>query len=181
MNEKTNPLQSLFFTIDSKQVFSERVFKEKTMAELKEGDKAPAFTAKDQHGKKVSLKDFKGRKLVLYFYPKDDTPGCTAEACSFRDHYDELRAKGYEIVGVSPQGEASHKKFADKYSLPFALLQDEDHRLAESYGAWGEKVLYGKKYEGMHRITYLIDEKGVIERIIRKVDTKKAAEQILNM
>lgn len=149
------------------------------MTHLNEGDKAPAFSAKDQNGNTVSLKDFKGKKVVLYFYPEDDTPVCTAEACNFRDNYAQLKKLGYEIVGVSPQGEESHKKFEQKYKLPFTLLQDEKMKIINAYGVWGAKVLYGRKYDGIHRLTFVINEKGIIEKIVRKVLSKKATEQVL--
>ena len=149
------------------------------MTHLNEGDKAPAFTAKDQNGKKVSLKDFAGQKVILYFYPADDTPVCTVEACNFRDNFAQLRKLGYQIIGVSPQGEESHKKFEQKYKLPFLLLQDEDMKIINAYGVWGPKVLYGRKYDGIHRLTFVIDEKGKIEKIVRKVLSKKATEQAL--
>lgn len=146
---------------------------------LKEGDKAPKFKAKNQNGETVSLKDFKGKKLVLYFYPKDDTPGCTSEACDFRDNYKLFQKQGYEILGVSPDSEAKHQKFIAKYELPFSLLADTDNAVATAYGTWGEKSMYGRKYMGMLRTTFLIDEKGKIEKIISKVDTKKHTSQIL--
>lgn len=149
------------------------------MSKLNIGDKAPDFKGIDQDGKTVSLKDFKGKKLVLYFYPKDDTPGCTAEACNLRDNYSVLKKKGYEIVGVSADSEKSHKKFADKYELPFSLIADTEKEILQAYDAWGEKSMYGKKYMGILRKTYVIDEKGKIEKIFDKVDTKNHTEQIL--
>ncbi len=147
---------------------------------LKAGDRAPAFTSKDQDGKTVKLSDFKGKKLVLYFYPRDQTPGCTAEACSLRDNYRALQKAGYEILGVSTDTEQSHKKFIAKEKLPFRLLADPDKSLHEIYGTWVEKSMYGRKYMGTARITFLINEKGVIEEIIGKVDTKNHADQILS-
>lgn len=147
--------------------------------ELAVGDQAPEFSLPDQHGKAVTLKSFKGKQLVLYFYPKDDTPGCTAEACSLRDGYGSFRAKGYEILGVSPDSVKKHVKFQEKYNLPFSLLADEDHSVAEAYGVWGEKKFMGRTYDGIHRTTFVIDEKGKIERIIAKVDTGNHAEQVL--
>lgn len=146
---------------------------------IKEGDKAPAFNALDQNGKSVSLKDFAGSKLVLYFYPKDDTSGCTAQACSIRDNYDVLLKKGFKILGVSPDSAKSHLKFIEKYNLPFDLLVDEDHAIAESFGVWVEKSMYGRKYMGIGRTTFVIDEKGIISEIIGKVDTKNHAQQLL--
>lgn len=149
------------------------------MNKLKEGDKAPAFKSVNEKGEKVSLNDFKGKKLALYFYPKDDTPGCTAEACDLRDNYKMFQKKGYEILGVSPDGISKHEKFIAKYDLPFSLLSDEDHSVAESYGCWAEKSMYGRKYMGILRTTFVIDEKGNIKKIIDKVDTKKHSQQII--
>jgi peroxiredoxin Q/BCP len=149
------------------------------MALLKIGDKAPAFEAVDQDGNSLSLKDYRGKKLVLYFYPKDDTPGCTAEACNLRDNYALLKEKGYEILGVSADGERSHQKFIKKYVLPFPLIPDKEKKILKAYGAWGKKKLYGKEYEGILRTTYVISEKGVIENVFSRVDTKNHTEQIL--
>ncbi|MCB0544563.1 MAG: thioredoxin-dependent thiol peroxidase [Saprospiraceae bacterium] len=149
------------------------------MFHLKEGDKAPDFSAANENGQTVSLKDYKGKKLVLYFYPKDDTPGCTAEACSLRDGYPKFMAQGYEILGVSPDSVKKHVKFREKYSLPFSLLADEDHAVSEAYGVWGEKKFMGRTYNGIHRTTFVIDRNGNIEKIIAKVDTGKHAEQLL--
>ncbi len=146
---------------------------------LQVGDKAPAFKAKNEKGETVSLADYKGKKLVLYFYPKDDTPGCTAEACDLRDNYQQFQSQGYEILGVSPDNEAKHQKFIDKYELPFSLLADTDNKVATAYGTWGEKSMYGKKYMGILRTTFVIDEKGKIEKVIEKVDTKKHTIQLL--
>jgi len=143
------------------------------------GEKAPEISGVDQNGNNVSLADFKGKKLVLYFYPKDDTPGCTAEACNLRDNYKLLKDKGFEILGVSMDGEAKHKKFTDKYSLPFQLLADIDKKVIEAYGTWGTKKFMGKEYEGILRSTFVIDEKGIIEKVFEKVKTKAHAEQIL--
>lgn len=151
------------------------------MSELKQGDKAPKFTSKDQNGNTISLDQFKGKKVVLYFYPKDNTPGCTAEACDFRDNYQGLAAKGIEILGVSVDDEKSHQKFITKFSLPFTLLADTDHAIVEAYGVWGEKNMYGKKYMGIHRTTFIIDEEGIIAHIITKVDTKSPTEQVLQL
>ncbi|HLP33627.1 MAG TPA: thioredoxin-dependent thiol peroxidase [Bacteroidia bacterium] len=149
------------------------------MTQLKIGDKAPAFSCGDENGNIRSIKDYKGKKLVLYFYPKDSTPGCTAEACDLRDNYKTFQKKGYEILGVSPDSASKHLKFIAKYELPFSLLADEDHAVAEAYGAWGEKTLYGRKYMGILRSTFAIDEKGKIENIIEKVDTKNHSAQLL--
>jgi peroxiredoxin Q/BCP len=146
---------------------------------LQAGDKAPAFKAKNENGETVSLANFKGKKLVLYFYPKDDTPGCTAEACDLRDNYKLFQNQGYEILGVSPDNEAKHQKFIAKYELPFSLLADTDNVVATAYGTWGEKSMYGKKYMGILRTTFVIDEKGKIEKVIEKVDTKKHTAQLL--
>jgi peroxiredoxin Q/BCP len=145
------------------------------------GDKAPEILGKDENGKEIKLSDYKGRKLVLYFYPKDNTSGCTAEACSLRDHYGELQAAGYEVVGVSKDTAGSHTKFKEKYNLPFPLIADIDHTLLEAMGAWGEKSMYGKKIMGTIRTTFVIDENGIIERIFagKQVKTKELAEQIL--
>lgn len=146
---------------------------------LNEGDKAPAFSANNQKGETISLANYTGKKLVLYFYPKDDTPGCTKEACSLRDNYNVLLKQGYEILGVSPDNEKKHQKFIDKYELPFDLLADTDQAVANAYGVWVEKSMYGRKYMGIARTTFIIDEKGVISEIIKKVDTAAHAEQIL--
>lgn len=143
------------------------------------GDKAPAFSGIDQNEKKFSLKDLKGKKVILYFYPKDDTPGCTAESCNLRDNWNQLKNKGFEIVGVSADDAKSHKKFADKYDLNFTLIADTDKKVIEAYGVWGEKSMYGKKYMGIIRTTFVINEKGKIEKIFDKVDTKNHSEQIL--
>ncbi len=143
------------------------------------GDKAPNFKAKDQDGREVGLADFKGKKVVLYFYPRDSTPGCTAEACSLRDNYYYLLKAGYEVLGISTDDEKSHKKFIQKEKLPFRLLADTDKAVHLQYGAWIEKSMYGRKYMGTARITYIINEKGIIEEVIRKVDTKNHADQIL--
>lgn len=145
---------------------------------LQAGDTAPAFTATDQDGNTVSLSDFRGKKVALYFYPKDDTPGCTAQACNLRDHQEELTAKNVQVLGVSTDSEASHKKFALKYDLPFPLLADTDKKLVEDYDVWQEKKNYGRAYMGIVRTTFLIDEQGVIEKVITKVDTKNHTEQL---
>jgi peroxiredoxin Q/BCP len=145
------------------------------------GDKAPEILGRDQNGKEIKLSDFAGRKLVLYFYPKDSTSGCTAEACSLRDNYAELRRQGYEVVGVSIQDEASHQKFIEKNQLPFSLIADTDKTLVQQMGVWGEKSMYGRKYFGTLRTTFIIDENGIIERVFqpKEIKTKVHAEQIL--
>lgn len=143
------------------------------------GDSAPAFVGKDQHGKSIQLADFAGKKLALYFYPKDNTPGCTAQACNLRDNYHALQAAGYEIVGVSSDSEASHQKFIQQYNLPFRLIADTDHQIQEQYGVWVQKSMFGKKYWGTARITFVIDQKGKVERIIEEVKTGQHVGQIL--
>jgi len=148
---------------------------------LKAADKAPDFNSKDQNGEEVSLADFKGKTVILYFYPKDDTPGCTAEACDFRDNYQSLISKGYEVIGVSTDDSKSHKKFETKYSLPFPLIADEDKSINEAYGVWAEKNMYGKKYMGTARTTFIIDNDGIIKQVIEKVDTKNASQQVLDL
>ena len=149
------------------------------MSALKVGDKAPDFQAVDQEGQSLSLIDFRGSKLILYFYPKDDTPGCTAEACNLKDNYQILKKKGFKVLGVSADSEASHKKFIAKYVLPFTLIPDKEKSILKAYGAWGKKKLYGKEYEGIIRTTFVIDENGVIEKVFTKVDTKNHSQQIL--
>lgn len=149
--------------------------------ELKVGDKAPAFSLKDTSGKTVKLSDFKGKKVVLYFYPRDMTPGCTKEACGFRDDYAVLRKRGVEVVGVSADNQASHQKFTETYSLPFTLLSDPDHSVMEAYGAWGEKNMYGKKITGVLRSTVLIDEGGKIAHIFRKVKTDTHSQDVIKV
>ena len=151
------------------------------MIQLKEGLKAPVFEGIDQNGKEVKLSDFTGKKVVLYFYPKDNTPGCTAEACNLRDNYDSILRKGFIVIGVSPDNEKSHKGFAGKYSLPFPLIADSSKKIMNDYGVWGEKKMYGKSYMGVLRTTFIIDEKGIIEKIIEKVDTAGHSEQIFKM
>ncbi len=145
------------------------------------GDKAPELLGRDQDGKELKMSDFKGKKLVLYFYPKDNTPGCTSEACNLRDNYHQFLAQGYAVVGVSVQDEASHKKFIEKYQLPFPLIADTDMTLNNAFGVWGEKNMYGRKYMGTFRTTFIIDEEGKIERIIspKEIKVKEHAEQIL--
>jgi thioredoxin-dependent peroxiredoxin len=151
------------------------------MGQLKEGSKAPFFEGIDQDGKAIRLTDFKGRKVILYFYPKDNTPGCTAEACNLRDNYDSLLSQGFAVVGVSPDNEKSHKGFAGKYSLPFPLIADTSKKIMNDFGVWGEKKLYGKSYMGVLRTTFIIDEEGRIEKIIEKVDTSGHTEQIFKL
>ena len=136
------------------------------MATLKKGEKAPHFEGVNQDGKVISLDGFSGRKVILYFYPKDNTPGCTAEACNLNDNYGEWLSRGYEVVGVSPDSAKSHKKFADKFGLQFNLIADEDKKILNAYGAWGEKSMYGKPYMGVLRTTYVISETGIIEEVI---------------
>ena len=150
------------------------------MTHLQEGEKAPNFTAKDQDGNKVSLSDFKGKKVVLYFYPQDDTPTCTVEACNLRDNYSLLKQAGIVVLGVSPDDEKKHKKFEKKYNLPFTLLVDDDKKIIDKYGVWGEKKLFGVKYMGLNRTTFLIDEKGVIKKIFLKPRSKMHSEEILD-
>jgi peroxiredoxin Q/BCP len=145
---------------------------------LQTGDSAPDFTVNDQNGQSVSLHDFQGKKVALYFYPKDDTPGCTAQACSLRDNFAAIKSKGVVVLGVSTDSEKSHKKFEEKYGLPFTLLADVNKEIVEKYGVWGEKKFLGKTYMGTHRVTFLINEEGKIEHIIEKVDTKNHAAQI---
>lgn len=148
------------------------------MAQLKEGDVAPAFSGKNQWGDTISLDALKGKKVILYFYPKDNTPGCTAEACNLNDNIDALISKGFEVIGVSPDSEASHLKFVEKFGLKFNLIADTDKQILNAYGVWGEKSMYGKITQGVLRSTFVIDQQGVIETIIRKVDTKDHTNQI---
>ena len=149
------------------------------MAELNEGQKAPDFTAKDQNGQNISLSDFSGKDVILYFYPKDDTPGCTAEACSFRDNYQSLLSQGFQVLGVSIDDEKSHQKFITKFNLPFPLISDSDKSIVESYGVWVEKNMYGKKYMGTARKTFVIGKDGLIRKIIDKVDSKNSSQQVM--
>ncbi|WP_395627536.1 thioredoxin-dependent thiol peroxidase [Daejeonella sp.] len=151
------------------------------MIELSEGQKAPNFSAKDQNGELISLSNFEGKNIILYFYPKDDTPGCTAEACSFRDHYESLIAQGFVVLGVSTDDEKSHLKFINKHNLPFSLIADTEKEIVEAYGVWVEKNMYGKKYMGIARKTFIIDKKGFILKIIDKVDTKNSSAQVLDL
>ncbi len=150
-----------------------------TMITLKEGDKAPAFAAKDQNDKDISLNEFSGKKVVLYFYPKDDTPGCTAQACNLRDNYSQLLQEGYAVIGVSADDVKSHKKFETKFNLPFPLVADANQVISQEYGVWGEKQMFGKKYMGINRTTFLIDETGMIKKIIDKPDTENQTEQVM--
>jgi peroxiredoxin Q/BCP len=146
---------------------------------LQEGEKAPDFSFVDQDGKRSSLKDLAGKKVVLYFYPKDDTPGCTAESCNLRDNYNRLKKKGYEVIGVSKDDEKSHAKFVKKFKLPFILVPDTEKQIINDYDVWGEKQFMGRTFQGIVRTTFLIDEKGKIEKIFRKVDNANHTEQIL--
>lgn len=148
------------------------------MGNLTIGDPAPAIEAVDQEGKRITLEVYRGKKLVLYFYPKDNTPGCTAESCDLRDHYDQFIKEGFEVVGVSADSEKSHQNFIAKYQLPFRLISDTGKKVLEDYGAWGEKKLYGKVYMGVLRKTFIIDEEGIILKIIEKVKTKEHSAQI---
>lgn len=144
------------------------------------GNPAPDFTSTDQNGQPIKLSDYRGKKVVLYFYPKDDTPGCTAQACSLRDNYASLKAAGYEVLGVSVDDQQAHKKFTSKYDLPFTLVADTNKQVVEAYDVWKEKSMYGRNFMGTVRTTFLIDENGIISDIIGKVDTKNHAEQILH-
>lgn len=146
---------------------------------LQEGKKAPAFKGKDQNGATVSSADFKGKKLVLYFYPQDNTPTCTVQACNIRDNFAALKKKGIDIIGISPDDIKKHKKFEEKFELPFTIIADTDHSIIDKFGVWGEKQLYGKKYLGLHRTTFLIDEKGMIKKVFLKPKSKQHAEEIL--
>ncbi|MCC9165747.1 thioredoxin-dependent thiol peroxidase [Pontibacter harenae] len=147
--------------------------------ELKTGDKAPLFEGKDQNGNTIKLSDYQGKKVILYFYPKDNTSGCTAQACNLRDNYSHLQKEGYEVIGVSTDSEKSHQNFISKYELPFTLIADTDKQIVEQYGVWQEKSMYGRKYMGTMRYTFVIDENGIIQDIITKVKTKEHAEQLL--
>lgn len=151
------------------------------MKELKEGDRAPAIKARNQQGDIIELKNYLGKKVILYFYPKDNTPGCTTEACNYRDNYQSLLKDGFEVIGVSIDNEQSHQKFISKFELPFTLLADEDKKIVHDYGVWVEKNMYGKKYMGTARTTFIIDEKGIIRHIVRKVDNKNASQQVRNL
>lgn len=151
------------------------------MSLLKIGDKAPELEGTDQHGASISLNDFKGKKLVIFFYPKDDTPGCTAEACNLRDNYEALKSAGYELLGISIDDAKKHVKFIEKYDLPFSLLSDSEKKTVEKYGVWIEKSMYGRKYMGTDRKTFILNEEGKISHIIEKVQTKDHASQILGL
>jgi peroxiredoxin Q/BCP len=146
---------------------------------IKEGDEAPDFEVRDAEGNNVKLSDLRGRKVVLYFYPKDDTPGCTKEACSFRDSFAEFGRRGIKVLGVSLDDETSHRKFADKYGLPFTLLADTDHAVADAYGVYGEKQFMGKKYLGVNRVTFLLDEQGRVKKVFDKVNVEQHADEVL--
>jgi peroxiredoxin Q/BCP len=146
---------------------------------LNEGDKAPNFSGLDQNGIKVSLKDYLGKKLAIYFYPEDDTPTCTVQSCNLRDNFSTLKAAGFDIIGISPDDVESHKKFKNKFQLPFTLIADPKHTIIEKYGVWGEKNLYGHKHMGIHRTTFVIDEKGFIKKIFRRPNNKAHAEEII--
>lgn len=150
------------------------------MIQLKEGDQAPFFRGINQDGKEISLNDYRGKKLILYFYPKDNTSGCTAEACNLNDNYAQLTSRGYEVVGVSPDSIASHLKFIAKNNLSFHLIADTEKEIIQAYGVWGEKSMYGRKYMGVLRTTFVISENGTIEKIVAKVDTKNHVKQIIN-
>ena len=149
------------------------------MVTLLEGDKAPAFSGTDQNGEKISLKDYKGKKLVLYFYPEDDTPTCTIQACNLRDNFGLLKKNGFEVIGVSPDGNTKHKKFKEKYNLPFALISDPDHKILEKYGVWDQKQMFGNQYMGVLRTTFVLDEKGTIRKIFLRPRNKTHAEEII--
>ncbi|MDX9800533.1 MAG: thioredoxin-dependent thiol peroxidase [Spirochaetia bacterium] len=148
---------------------------------IAEGSKAPDFTLKNEEGKDISLKDFKGKKVVVYFYPKDNTPGCTKEACSFRDSYDDILAKGAVVIGISSDSQKSHENFKNKFSLPFYLLSDPDKKVIKAFGAWGEKSMMGKKYEGILRSTFVIDSVGVVEKVFEKVNTAIHGDEVLKV
>jgi peroxiredoxin Q/BCP len=149
------------------------------MVTLKEGDKAPAFTGTDQNGKKISLADCKGKKVALYFYPQDDTPTCTLQACNLRDNYGLLKKNGFEVIGISPDDEKKHKKFENKFTLPFTLIADTKHTILEKYGVWDQKLMFGRKYMGVLRSTFVIDEKGIIRKIFLRPKNKTHADEIL--
>jgi peroxiredoxin Q/BCP len=149
------------------------------MTHLSEGDDAPAFEGLNEKGERISLADYAGKKLVLFFYPKDDSPGCTKEACNLRDNYKRLEKLGFEVLGVSPDTSKKHQKFIDKYEFQYSLLADEDKKVINAYGIWGPKKFMGREYDGLHRTTFVIDEEGKIEKIIQKVKTKEHAEQII--
>lgn len=169
----------------AKKVFSNAVliyehFNAKDMTHLKEGDQAPDFKGVNENGKPVSLSDYKGKKLILFFYPKADTPACTAEACSLRDAYKELKSKGFELLGVSADTSKKQGNFKKKYKLPFPLLADTAHQAIEAYGVWGPKQMFGRNFDGIYRTTFVIDEQGIIQKIFTQVESANHAEQILN-
>ncbi len=149
------------------------------MKTLQVGDKVPQFTSKDQDGNEIKLSDYKGKKLVVFFYPRANTPGCTAEACNLRDHYEELQSQGYHLLGVSEDTQKKQASFRDKYKFPFPLLADEDHTVINAFGVWGPKKFMGKEYDGIHRTTFIVDGEGTVEKVIDKVKTKDHAAQIL--
>ncbi|MEM1336540.1 MAG: thioredoxin-dependent thiol peroxidase [Bacteroidota bacterium] len=151
------------------------------MNTLKAGDKVPEFSAKDQDGNTISLSDYKGKKLIVFFYPRANTPGCTAEACNLRDNYSALQSQGYELLGVSEDSQKKQANFRNKFEFPFPLLADEDHSVIETFGVWGPKKFMGKEYDGLHRTTFLINEAGVVDHVIQKVKTKDHAAQILEV
>lgn len=146
---------------------------------LKEGDKAPLFKGVDQNGKTIRLSDYKGEKVILYFYPEDGTPTCTIQACNLRDNYALLKKSGFVVIGISPDGITKHKKFESKFNLPFTLIADTEHVIINAYGVWGEKQMYGRTYMGLHRTTFLIDEKGIIKKIFLRPKSKQHAEEII--
>ena len=149
------------------------------MKTLKIGDKVPEFSAKDQDGNTINLSDYNGKKLIVFFYPKASTPGCTVEACNLRDNYSELQSQGYELLGVSADSEKRQANFRNKFEFPFPLLADEDHTVINTFGVWGPKKFMGREYDGIHRMTFMIDEKGTVSNVIEKVKTKNHAAQIL--
>ena len=151
------------------------------MNQLLVGQEAPKFSAKNQNGELISLEDLKGSKVILYFYPKDNTPGCTSQACNLTENISVLKKEGFIVLGVSPDGEKSHNKFIDKYNLQFDLLVDEEKKLCNAYGVWGRKKFMGREYDGVHRTTFVIDEDGIIDKIISKVETKRHSQQILEL
>ena len=150
------------------------------MNTLKEGDKVPAFSAKDQDGNTINLSDYKGKKLIVFFYPKANTPGCTAEACNLRDNYAELQAQGYELLGVSADSEKRQANFKNKYDFQYPLLADEDRTVINAFGVWGPKKFMGREYDGIHRMTFVVNEEGVVSKVIQKVKTKDHAAQLLD-
>lgn len=158
-----------------------RCFALKYKVMIAEGSKAPVFKGTDQDGNLVNLKDYKGRKLVLYFYPEDDTPTCTIQACNLRDNFSLLKAAGIEVIGVSPNSVEDHKKFEKKFGLPFRLIADPGHKIIDEYGVWGEKLLYGRKYMGLYRTTFLVNEKGIVVKVFRRPRNKAHAEEILKI